>query len=211
MNTLTQNYETYSVIVGRNELSKSRSYIYLNIDYIVCLNPNCREYTLSVDRRNNATGRVIQKWNLLPDGLSKTFPDYIPKVILDDYKEACLIQDKSPRASATLSRRCLQGIIRDFWKVKADTLFKEINQIKDEIHSDLYEAIDAIRQIGNIGAHMEKDINVIIDVDPSEAQILIKLIEMLIEEWYIKDHERKERLAKIKAISTEKVALKGYK
>ncbi|MDI2112227.1 DUF4145 domain-containing protein [Commensalibacter nepenthis] len=110
--------------------------------------------------------KLIQQWSLLPDGLAKTFPDYIPKVILDDYKEACLIKDKSPKASATLSGRCLQGMIRDFWKVEAPNLYQEINQIKDKIDSDLYDAIDVSRQIGNIGAHMEKDINVIIDVDP---------------------------------------------
>lgn len=36
-----------------------------------------------------------------------------------------------------------------------------------------------VREIGNIGAHMEADINVIIDVDPDEAQILIDLVELL--------------------------------
>jgi hypothetical protein len=41
------------------------------------------------------------------------------------------------------------------------------------------EAIDIVRNIGNIGAHMEADINVIVDVDPDEAQTLIELIETL--------------------------------
>jgi len=34
-----------------------------------------------------------------------------------------------------------------------------------------WEAIDAVRKLGNIGAHMEKDINVIVDVDPEEAEL----------------------------------------
>ena len=37
----------------------------------------------------------------------------------------------------------------------------------------------AVRKVGNIGAHMEKDINVIVDVDPDEAQHLIGLITFL--------------------------------
>ncbi|MCB1884663.1 MAG: DUF4145 domain-containing protein [Geminicoccaceae bacterium] len=28
----------------------------------------------------------------------------------------------SPKASATLSRRCLQSMIRDFWTISKDTL-----------------------------------------------------------------------------------------
>ena len=32
----------------------------------------------------------------------------------------------------------------------------------------MWQAIDAVRSIGNIGAHMEKDINLIVDVDPEE-------------------------------------------
>jgi hypothetical protein len=33
------------------------------------------------------------------------------------------------------------------------------------------DAIDHVRKIGNIGAHMEADINVIVEVEPKEAQI----------------------------------------
>ena len=44
------------------------------------------------------------------------------------------------------------------------------------------ERFNAIsRSIGNIGAHMAKDKNLIIDIDPDEADHLIQLIENLIE------------------------------
>lgn len=42
---------------------------------------------------------------------------------------------------------------------------------------------------------MEKDVNLIIDIDPGEARLLIELIESLIKEWYIDKHERKKRTA----------------
>ena len=54
------------------------------------------------------------------------------------------------------------------------------------------EAIDHVRTIGNIGAHMEKDIDLIIEVDPGEAQALIELIELLFEEWYVAKYEREQ-------------------
>ena len=40
---------------------------------------------------------------------------------------------------------------------------------------------------------MEKDANLIIDIDPDEARFLIELIETLIKEWYVEKHERKKR------------------
>lgn len=73
---------------------------------------------------------------------------------------------ESPKASATLSRRCIQGMIRDRWEVKESTLFHEIDAIKDKIDPRTWAAINSVRQIGNIGAHMEKDIDLIVEIDP---------------------------------------------
>lgn len=115
-----------------------------------------------------------------------------------------MISDLSPKASATLSRRCLQGMIRDFHKITRPTLNQEINELKGNIEQDLWEAIDAVRKVGNIGAHMEADINVIVDVDPEEAQILIGLIEQLFQDWYVARHKRGLSLASVKALAEVK-------
>lgn len=56
-----------------------------------------------------------REWHLIPPSGAKAFPDFVPAAIRADYEEACLIVDLSPKASATLSRRALQGMIRDFW------------------------------------------------------------------------------------------------
>ncbi|SSM96147.1 Uncharacterised protein [Acinetobacter baumannii] len=85
-------------------------------------------------------------------------------------------------------------MIRDYWGVSKNTLNEEIKAIKDRIDPIIWQAIDAVRKIGNIGAHMEKDINFIIDVEPNEAQMLIGLIEMLLKEWYIARYERQKQL-----------------
>jgi hypothetical protein len=140
-----------------------------------------------------------------PRSFAKQFPDYIPEAIKADYEEACLIRDLSPKASATLSRRCIQGIIRDYWGVKKGRLVDEINDIKEKVDSLTWQAIDSVRSIGNIGAHMEKDINLIVDVEPKEAQLLIGLIEVLLKDWYVARQERKNRLESI--INVAKVKL----
>jgi hypothetical protein len=145
---------------------------------------------------------------LIPEADIKVFPDYIPKVVLADYAEACLIRDKSPKASATLSRRCLQGMIRDFWGITKSRLLDEIDALKGEVPGDTWDAIDAVREIGNIGAHMEKDVNIIVDVEPEEAQLLIGLIETLIKDWYINREERKANMAKLTQVAGKKAQQK---
>jgi hypothetical protein len=72
------------------------------------------------------------------------------------------------------------------------------------VTAESVEAIDHVRGLGNIGAHMEKDINIIIEIDPGEAQSLIELIELLFEEWYVAREERHRRLSRLKHISAEK-------
>lgn len=83
-------------------------------------------------------------------------------------------------------------MIRDFWNIQRENLYDEINCLKGKIPTMQWNAIDAVRSIGNIGAHMQKDINTIIDVDPNEAENLIKLIELLIEKWYVAKHDEEE-------------------
>lgn len=69
-----------------------------------------------------------------------------------------------------------------------------------------WRAMDALRKIGNIGAHMESDINLIVDVEPEEAEALIKLIELLIKEWYIARHDAECLYAEIENIGAQKEA-----
>lgn len=51
---------------------------------------------------------------------------------------------------------------------------------------------------------MEKDVELIIDVDPDEAKKLLKLIELLIQKWYIARHDEEQLLAEITSIADVK-------
>jgi hypothetical protein len=51
---------------------------------------------------------------------------------------------------------------------------------------------------------MEEDINVIVDVDPAEAQVLLELVETMIAETYVRRAERQARLARVAQIAVEK-------
>ncbi|MGL0936203.1 DUF4145 domain-containing protein [Vibrio vulnificus] len=182
---------------------------------ITCPNEECREFTIAgslhktyYDHYRYLEDEALISWSLKPQSNAKQFPSYIPEVVIGDYDEACLIRELSPKASATLSRRCLQGIIRDFWGVKKGRLVDEINAIKDKVDPITWQAIDAVRNIGNIGAHMEKDINLIIDVEPQEAQLLTGLIEILIKDWYVTRQERQIHLESIIGVAGQKAEAK---
>ncbi|UXN62933.1 DUF4145 domain-containing protein [Phyllobacterium sp. A18/5-2] len=200
----------------------------IRIVSIRCASPSCNEVTVIAQLTGAELSRksgeyepiapLLGRWNLRPESSAKPQPSYIPAPLREDYLEACKIRELSPKASATLSRRCLQGMIRDFCKIHKSRLIDEIKELRrlDEeghapkgVESETLDAIDAVRSIGNIGAHMEKDIGFIIDVDPTEAQALIELIEMLFSEWYVARHRRTERLEKVKAIAADKANRKN--
>jgi hypothetical protein len=201
--TYSDTRDDYSTL----QIANKHDYKYLFIRWIVCPNKKCKEFSLIVqlyDYKSGSLGNLLKHWNLIPPSRAKVFPDYIPEALRKDYLEACLIEELSPKASATLARRCLQGMIRDFWKVSKRRLIDEINAIKNKVDPNTWKAIDAVRKVGNIGAHMEKDINLIVDVEPKEASLLINLIETLMKEWYIHRHEREAMLEDIINISKEK-------
>lgn len=130
-----------------------------------------------------------------PSGYIQDFPEYVPEPIRKDYEEAALIAELSPKASAALVRRCVQGLIIDKWPEtkKFDRLYYQINFLKPpSISAQEQKTLHAIRKIGNVGAHM-KDPGVIAEQDspinPDDAANLIKLLEFLIKAWYIDVHE----------------------
>jgi hypothetical protein len=194
---------------------------------IVCSNADCRRTTVKVRIGNYETfnsGSYSYDHVLLDDtirfdeylaprGTAKPQPEYIPPALVEDYNEACLIRDLSPKASATLSRRCLQGMIRDFAGIAKNRLIDEIKALRAAVDDgsadravtpETVAAIDHVRSLGNIGAHMEADIDLIVPVDAGEAQAMIELIEMLFDEWYGARERRSQRLAKIAEIRAGK-------
>ena len=172
----------------------------IHYQHVICPNPDCNMSTLwiSVKDETFSSERNLFSKRILPPFASKPVPPCIPTQIAQDYREACEICELSPKASATLIRRCLQGMIRNFWGVNKRNLKEAIDEIQDKIDSETWDAIESIRKIGNIGAHMERDINLIIDVEPEETKLLIELVESLFDEWYVNREKRSERNNQIK-------------
>lgn len=116
-------------------------------------------------------------------------PAEVPTHIAEDYVEACLVLQISPKASAALSRRCLQNLLRDAAKVKPGNLADEIQVAIDSKQLPTYvvEVIDAVRQIGNFAAHPMKSKNTgeILPVEPQEAEWNLDVLESLFDFYYV--------------------------
>lgn len=129
----------------------------------------------------------------------KKLHESIPKFLSDDYHEAQLVLPYSPKASAALSRRCLQNFFHNKLAIKGKNLSQEIDLFieKEKCPSYVLDAIDAIRNIGNFAAHPLKENNTgeIVPVEPGEAEWLIEILELLFDFYFIVPEKMAEKKA----------------
>jgi hypothetical protein len=176
--------------------------------FVVCPNPRCREFsltaslhTLEIHGKRSYTGKHLKTWNLVPPSHARTFSVDLPAAVLDDYHEACLTLETSPKASAALARRCLSSMLRDYWRVQPGSLSDEFRQVKGAVDPLTWEAIESVRNTGLIGARMETEGAEVQAAESGEAKLLIDLIETLIQDWYVTREARRKRLVEIKQVA----------
>jgi hypothetical protein len=121
----------------------------------------------------------------------------VPAELAEDYREACLVIADSPKASAALSRRCLQHLLRNFASVKPADLFAEIQEIinSGRLPTHIVESIDAVRNIGNFAAHPTKSTSTgdIITVEPGEAEWNLDVLEALFDFYFVQPAATKKK------------------
>jgi hypothetical protein len=129
-------------------------------------------------------------------------PSEVPDEFAHDYREACLILQDSPKASAALSRRVLQRILREKANVTHGNLANEIQQIIDGggMPSYLSESIDAVRNIGNFAAQPIKTtcVGEVVEVEPGEAEWTLDVIESLFDFYFVQPEVLKRKRAALK-------------
>ena len=210
--------------------------IELNLSYsfsaIACPNAACRKLTADIEINDNSfdyhraqlrkqqkqstlpndtcpLGTKFFRKSLLPESRAKEYPTYIPEEIRNDYSEAYKIKNLSPKASATMCRRCLENIIKDFWNIDGKmNLYNRIKKLEDpeyNIGDDLIQRFHDLKNIGNIGAHMRDDSSYINnDVDSGEAETMLKFIEIVINLTYMVRRSKEKNMQNLKEIAEEK-------
>jgi hypothetical protein len=145
----------------------------------------------------------IKQFLVYPSGATRACPEEVPADLKRDFAEAVAVLSLSPQASAALSRKTLQAILRDYGKATGRDLATQIDSIIQGGHipSPLAEQLDAVRHIGNFAAHPQKNINTgeIIPVEPNEAAWNLDVLEDLFDLYLVKPAialKRKEALNK---------------
>lgn len=145
-----------------------------------------------------ATIKDLQEENLLyPKGITRRVAPEVPERYRKDFFEACVTFPVSPKASAALSRRLLQDVLRHEFSIEGRSLQKEIDEFVKlpDVPSYLAEAVDAVRNIGNFAAHPLKDSNTgeVVDVEPGEAEWLLEVLEALFDFAFVQPKRLEER------------------
>lgn len=156
--------------------------------------PACGRRIVSL--RNEAHGRFVREYLCRPKGHSRApLSQDVSAEFADDYREACLVLGDSPKASAALSRRCLQHVLQEKGGSMKRNLADEIDEVMPTLPSHLAGMIDTVRVMGNFAAHPLKNTNTgeIIDVEPGEAEWLLETIEMLFDFYFVQPAEVQRR------------------
>ncbi len=178
------------------------------IRQLMCL--ECNKHTIYFDHyfkaydeseERHRTKRVEKR--VYPDEAArKPIHPSVPEGLANDYTEACLVLPISPKASAALSRRCLQLLIHKEFNIDKGYLWKEIKELREsgQLPEYIAKPIDEIRKLGNYAAHPNEDEKTgeIIDIEPQEADWLLEIIEDLFDHCYAKPAETKKRMEAVK-------------
>ena len=147
----------------------------------------------------------LGEWELIfpTRTLSYPVPQEVPTELGADYREAQLVLRDSKKASAALSRRVLQVVLREKANIKKGDLASEIQQVLDskQLPTHLAESLDAIRNVGNFAAHPIKSTNssAILDVEEHESEWLLGTLADLLDFYYVQPAKARARTKAVNA------------
>jgi hypothetical protein len=166
--------------------------------------PACNNHIVEFSK----SGNIESNFSLIyPQGAARgPVPAEVPTDISSDYTESCNVLHISAKASAALSRRCLQNILRQNGYTSKD-LAKEIDLLLAEpdptkaLPTKLRVTVDGIRNFGNFSAHPidDKSSLQIIEVEPHEAEWCLEILEELFDHFYVGPSVARTRKARLDA------------
>ena len=163
--------------------------------------PECFEAIISLKR--TAPQHKILRFRAYPSAVTRVIPAEVVDPYRQDFTEACKALNDSPKASAALSRRCLQAVLKDKAGTKAKDIYDQIEEviIADKVPSHIQEGLHAVRSIGNIAAHSMKSTTtgVILDVEPGEAEWNLDVLESLFDFYFVQPALTAKRKADLNA------------
>jgi hypothetical protein len=169
--------------------------------YMAC--PDCNKAIIKV-RRSPIPGGDITEYLAYPENISpRPIANEVPDPYRQDFGEAVAVFPLSPKASAALSRRNLQAVLRNCAAVKAGDLYNEIEEVikSGRVPSHISEGLHAVRTIGNFAAHPIKSTSTgdIVEVEPGEAEWNLDVLESLFDFYFVEPAKTAKRKAELNA------------
>jgi hypothetical protein len=166
-----------------------------------CTCPSCKRIIVYLGKYSARYDCYIFNF-VRPKTISRTpLPPEVPPEFANDYKEACLVFADSPKASAALSRRCLQNLLKEKSGTQKKDLADQIQEVLDSktLPSYLAESLDAVRNIGNFATHpiKSKSTGEIVDVEPGEAEWNLDVLEGLFDFYFVQEQKLREKREKL--------------
>ena len=157
--------------------------------------PNCKKpiVVAEIKSEGKTLNRLVHPFNVV-----RIVPPEVPKDIGEDFREAAAVLPISEKASAALSRRCLQNLLTRQGHRQRD-LAKQIESALKDLPTRIAENLDVIRAIGNYAAHpmKHKSTGLIVDVEPEEASWTLDVLEDLFEFYYVQPRKAAEKRKKL--------------
>jgi hypothetical protein len=165
------------------------------VDWCKC--PTCLRWVIRIGGTTGG-GNYPVLYFARPRNAVRPIPADVVSPFSTDYGEACAVLELSPKASAALSRRLLQHILKEKGGAKKRDLIDQIDELLPKLPAHLQD-LHAIRQIGNFAAHPSKDKNTgeIVEVEPGEAEWLLDIVERLFEHYFVQPAVRVKQLEEL--------------
>jgi hypothetical protein len=121
----------------------------------------------------------------------------VPAPFAQDYLEACTVLQDSPKASAALSRRCLQRLLKEQAGTRKANLAAQIQEVVDSktLPGYLADGVGAVASVGDFAGYPLKSTNAgeIVDVRPGEAEWNLSILESLFDFYFVQPSRLREK------------------
>lgn len=132
---------------------------------------------------------ALARFTAWPQGSSRPVPSEVAEPFATDFREASAVLQLSPKASAAISRRLLQHLLREKAGVKRADLSVEIAEVLASrvLPTWLADDLDAVRNVGNFASHPIKSTSTgeVVSVEDGEAEWLLDVIEALFDFYFV--------------------------
>lgn len=168
--------------------------------------PECHQAIIRLGARvqipaNQGPGRTtVDTFTVYPRNASaRPLPAEVPDPYKQDFNESVAVLPLSPKASAALSRRTLQAILRDKAGTNSKDLFDQIEEVvaSGKLPSHIADDLHAVRNIGNFASHeiKSKVTGAIVEIEAGEAEWNLDVLESLFDFYFVEPTKAAKRKA----------------